>query len=115
MGYALPAAIGAKYGAPDRTVIAIIGDGGVQMTVQELGTIMQFGIDVKILILNNEFFGMVCQWEKLFYDKHYSFVNITRSDIVMVAKKYSIEGQKVSQRENLKAALNTNLDHKGAY
>src|SRR5688500_8775188 len=115
MGFALPAAIGAKYGAPDRTVIAIIGDGGVQMTVQELGTIMQFGIDVKILILNNEFLGMVRQWQQLFHDKRYSFVNITSPDFVMVAKGYGIEGQKVSQRENLKAALKTMLDHNGAY
>src|SRR5215203_928019 len=115
MGFALPAAIGAKYGAPDRTVIAIIGDGGVQMTVQELGTIMQFGIDVKILILNNEFLGMVRQWQQLFHDKRYSFVNITSPDYIMVAKGYGIEGQKVSQRENLKAALKTMLDHNGAY
>jgi acetolactate synthase-1/2/3 large subunit len=115
MGFALPAAIGAKYGAPDRTVIAIIGDGGVQMTVQELGTIMQFGIDIKILILNNEFLGMVRQWQQLFHDKRYSFVNITSPDFVMVAKGYGIEAQKVSQRENLKAALKTMLDHNGAY
>jgi acetolactate synthase-1/2/3 large subunit len=115
MGFALPAAIGAKYGAPDRTVIAIIGDGGVQMTVQELGTIMQFGINIKILILNNEFLGMVRQWQQLFHDKRYSFVNITSPDYIMVAKGYGIEGQKVSQRENLKAALKTMLDHDGAY
>jgi acetolactate synthase-1/2/3 large subunit len=115
MGFALPAAIGAKYGAPDRTVIAIIGDGGVQMTVQELGTIMQFGIDIKILILNNEFLGMVRQWQQLFHYKRYSFVNITSPDFVMVAKGYGIEAQKVSQRENLKAALKTMLDHNGAY
>ena len=115
MGFALPAAIGAKYGAPQRAVIAIIGDGGVQMTVQELGTIMQFGIDVKILILNNEFLGMVRQWQQLFHDKRYSFVNITSPDYIMVAKGYGIEGQKVSQRENLKAALKTMLDHDGAY
>jgi acetolactate synthase-1/2/3 large subunit len=115
MGFALPAAIGAKYGAPDRTVIAIIGDGGVQMTVQELGTIMQFDIDVKILILNNEFLGMVRQWQQLFHDKRYSFVNITSPDYIMVAKGYGIEGQKVSQRENLKTALKTMLDHNGAY
>jgi acetolactate synthase I/II/III large subunit len=75
MGFALPAAIGAKFGAPDRTVVAIIGDGGVQMTIQELGTIMQSGIAVKIMILNNEFLGMVRQWQQLFHDKRYSFVN----------------------------------------
>ena len=115
MGFALPAAIGAKFGAPDRTVVAIIGDGGFQMTLQELGTIMQSGVDVKILILNNEFLGMVRQWQQLFHDKRYSFVNITSPDFVMVAKGYSIEGQRVSDRSQLKAALKTMLDHKGSY
>ncbi|HVS96231.1 MAG TPA: biosynthetic-type acetolactate synthase large subunit, partial [Puia sp.] len=80
MGFGLPAAIGAKYGAPDRTVVAVIGDGGFQMTLQELGTLMQFGADVKILILNNRFLGMVRQWQQLFHDKRYSFVDITSPD-----------------------------------
>jgi len=115
MGFALPAAIGAKYGAPERTVVAVIGDGGIQMTIQELGTIMQTGIDVKILILNNEFLGMVRQWQQLFHDKRYSFVDIASPDYVMVAKGYSIEGQKISKREGLKKALKTMLDHKGSY
>lgn len=115
MGFGLPAAIGAWYGRPDRTVVAIIGDGGFQMTLQELGTIMQFGAKVKILILNNEFLGMVRQWQQLFHDKRYSFVNITSPDFVMLAKSYSIEGQKISKRENLKDALSTMLNHDGAY
>jgi acetolactate synthase-1/2/3 large subunit len=115
MGFALPAAIGAKFGAPERTVVAIIGDGGFQMTLQELGTIMQSGVNVKILILNNEFLGMVRQWQQLFHDKRYSFVNITSPDFVLLAKSYYIEGQKVSQRENLKAALKTMLEHNGSY
>jgi acetolactate synthase I/II/III large subunit len=115
MGFALPAAIGAKYGAPNKTVVAIIGDGGFQMTLQELGTIMQFDINVKILILNNEFLGMVRQWQQLFHDKRYSFVNITSPDFVLLAKSYYIEGQKVTAREILKAALKTMLDHNGAY
>ncbi|MGJ7033580.1 biosynthetic-type acetolactate synthase large subunit [Niabella hirudinis] len=115
MGFGLPAAIGAKYGAPDRTVVAIIGDGGFQMTLQELGTIMQFGAAVKILILNNEFLGMVRQWQQLFHDKRYSFVNITSPDFVMLAKSYGIEGQTIDQRAALKAALKTMLDHDGAY
>jgi acetolactate synthase-1/2/3 large subunit len=115
MGFALPAAIGAKFGALHRTVIAIIGDGGIQMTIQELGTIMQSGIDVKIVILNNEFLGMVRQWQQLFHDKRYSFVNITSPDYVMVAKGYSIEGAKISKRDDLKAALQQMLDHKGSY
>ena len=115
MGFALPAAIGAKFGAPDRTVVAIIGDGGVQMTIQELGTIMQSEVDIKILILNNEFLGMVRQWQQLFHDKRYSFVDIASPDYVAVAKAYKIEGQKVSQREFLREALSTMLNHKGAY
>lgn len=115
MGFGLPAAIGAWYGRPDRTVVAIIGDGGFQMTLQELGTIMQFGAKVKILILNNEFLGMVRQWQQLFHDKRYSFVDITSPDFVMLAKSYGIEGQKISERENLKGALTTMLNHDGSY
>ena len=115
MGFALPAAIGAKYGAPERTVVAVIGDGGFQMTLQELGTIMQFGAAVKILILNNNFLGMVRQWQELFNSRRYSFVDITSPDFVMVAKGYGIEGQSVNKRENLKAALKQMLGHDGAY
>ncbi|CAN5216942.1 biosynthetic-type acetolactate synthase large subunit [soil metagenome] len=115
MGFALPAAIGAKYGAPERTVVAIIGDGGFQMTLQELGTIMQFGAAVKILILNNCFFGMVRQWQELFNDRRYSFVNIQSPDFVMLAKSYGIAGQRVNNRINLKNALAEMLDHNGAY
>jgi acetolactate synthase-1/2/3 large subunit len=115
MGFALPAAIGAKYGAPDRTVVAIIGDGGIQMTIQELGTIMQSEVDVKILILNNHFLGMVRQWQQLFHDKRYSFVDIASPDFVQVAKGYNIPGNSISKREDLQNALSTMLNHKGAY
>jgi len=115
MGFALPAAIGAKFGAPERTVVAVIGDGGFQMTCQELGTIMQSGIDVKILILNNEFLGMVRQWQQLFHDKRYSFVNITSPDFVALAKSYYIDGNRTSDRAELRTALQTMLDHKGSY
>lgn len=115
MGFGLPAAIGAKYGAPDRTVVAIIGDGGFQMTLQELGTIMQFGAQVKILILNNRFLGMVRQWQQLFHDKRYSFVDITSPDFVALAKAYYIEGNSISDRKDLEVALKTMLDHKGSY
>lgn len=115
MGFALPAAIGAKFGAPQRDVIAIIGDGGFQMTLQELGTIMQFDINVKIIILNNHFLGMVRQWQQLFNDKRYSFVNITSPDFVMVAKAYGIEGKSISKREELKNSLSAMMQHKGAY
>jgi acetolactate synthase-1/2/3 large subunit len=115
MGYALPAAIGAKYGAPDRTVVAVIGDGGFQMTLQELGTIMQFKPNVKIMILNNNFLGMVRQWQQLFHEKRYSFVDITSPDFVQVAKGFGIPGQSVSKREDLQPALKQMLEHDGSY
>jgi len=115
MGFALPAAIGAKFGAQDRTVVAVIGDGGFQMTLQEMGTIMQSGIDVKIIILNNQFLGMVRQWQQLFNDKRYSFVDITSPDFVMVAKAYGISGQSISDRKVLKDALREMLEHQGSY
>jgi acetolactate synthase-1/2/3 large subunit len=114
MGFALPAAIGAKYGAPKRDVVTIIGDGGFQMTLQELGTIMQFGAAVKIIILNNNFLGMVRQWQELFHSKRYSFVDIQSPDFVTIAKGYGIEGKSVNDRKNLKAALKEMLDHDGA-
>jgi acetolactate synthase-1/2/3 large subunit len=115
MGFALPAAIGAKFGAPDRTVVAIAGDGGIQMTIQELGTIMQSEVNVKILILNNHFLGMVRQWQQLFHDKRYSFVDIASPDYVTVAKGYNIPGRRISNRADLRDALNEMLNHKGAY
>lgn len=115
MGFALPAAIGAKYGAPERTVVAIIGDGGFQMTLQELGTIMQFGAAVKILILNNNFLGMVRQWQELFHQRRYSFVDIQSPDFVTIAKGYGIAGQSVNDRKDLKAAIQEMLDYNGAY
>lgn len=115
MGFALPAAIGASFGDPCRTVVAVIGDGGFQMTIQELGTIMQSKANVKIMILNNEFLGMVRQWQQLFNDKRYSFVDIASPDYVQVAKGYHIEGNKVSKREELKQALKEMIDHKGSY
>jgi acetolactate synthase-1/2/3 large subunit len=115
MGFALPAAIGAKYGAPDRTVIAIIGDGGFQMTLQELGTIMQDDMNVKIIILNNEFLGMVRQWQELFHERRYSFTDIKSPDFVALAKAYNIDGQRVSERDKLKDSLKTMLNNDGSY
>jgi acetolactate synthase-1/2/3 large subunit len=115
MGFALPAAIGAKFGAPERAVVAVIGDGGIQMTIQELGTIMQTGIDIKILILNNQFLGMVRQWQQLFHDKRYSFVDIASPDYVTVAKGYGISGETVKERNHLKDALQRMLLHRGSY
>ena len=115
MGFALPAAIGAKYGAPDRTVVAIAGDGGIQMTIQELGVIQQFGANVKIIILNNQFLGMVRQWQQLFHDRRYSFVNIASPDFVKVAEGYGIPGKKVTSRTDLTASIQEMLEHQGAY
>ncbi len=115
MGFALPAAIGAKFGAPQRTVVAIIGDGGFQMTLQELGTIMQSKLDIKIIILNNEFLGMVRQWQQLFNDKRYSFVNIESPDFVQLANAYHIASKRVTERGQLKQNLANMLQHKGAY
>jgi acetolactate synthase-1/2/3 large subunit len=115
MGFGLPAAIGAKFGALDRTVVAVIGDGGFQMTLQELGTIMQTGVDVKILILNNQFLGMVRQWQQLFHDKRYSFVDIQSPDYIMLAKSYGIVGAKVEHRTQLATAVKTMLESKGSY
>ena len=105
MGFALPAAIGAKLGAPNRQVIAVIGDGGFQMTLQELGVVMQENINIKILILNNSFLGMVRQWQQLFNDKRYSQVDIKSPNFVTLAKAYNIEGNSISKRENLKNGL----------
>ncbi|NDC77240.1 MAG: biosynthetic-type acetolactate synthase large subunit [Chitinophagia bacterium] len=115
MGFALPAAIGAKYGAPGRQVVAIIGDGGFQMTLQELGTIMQFGVDVKILILNNNFLGMVRQWQQLFHDRRYSSVDIESPDFVALARAYRIEGACVSERKDLSEAVRRMMSHQGPY
>jgi acetolactate synthase-1/2/3 large subunit len=115
MGFALPAAIGAKFGAPSRTVIGIIGDGGFQMTIQELGTVMQSKVDIKLIILNNNFLGMVRQWQQLFHEKRYSFVDISSPDFVQVAKGYGIAGCNVSKREQLKVALEEMLRHQGPY
>ena len=115
MGFALPAAIGAKFGAKDRTIVAIIGDGGFQMTLQELGTIMQSKVDVKIIILNNRFLGMVRQWQELFNERRYSFVDIQSPDFVAVAAAYGIAGKCISDRDDLPGTLQEMLDHKGAY
>ena len=105
MGFALPAAIGAKMAAPEREVVAIIGDGGYQMTIQELGTIFQNKVPVKIVVLNNEFLGMVRQWQQLFFDKRYASTEMVNPNFVAIAKGYYIEAQKVTKRENLATAV----------
>jgi acetolactate synthase-1/2/3 large subunit len=115
MGFALPAAIGAKFGAKDRDVVAIIGDGGFQMTLQEMGTIMQSGIDIKIIILNNHFLGMVRQWQELFNQRRYSFVDIESPDFVKLASAYGIPGRLVADRAELPGALKEMMENKGSY
>ena len=115
MGFALPAAIGAAYGDPSRTTVAVIGDGGFQMTLQELGTIMQFKPNVKIIILNNQFLGMVRQWQQLFNEKRYSFVDIQSPDFVQVAKGFGIPGKSICKREDLKTSLKEMLESKESF
>ena len=105
MGFALPAALGAKMGAPEREVVAIIGDGGYQMTIQELGTIFQTGAAVKIVVLNNNFLGMVRQWQQLFFDKRYASTELVNPDFVTIAKGYFIDGEKIDKRDQLKNAV----------
>lgn len=115
MGFGLPAAIGAKVGTPDRTVCLFVGDGGIQMTIQELGTIMQYDIDVKIVILNNHFLGMVRQWQELFFDERYSETVMKNPDFVKIAQAYNIESKKVDKREDLDSAISEMLNHKGSF
>ncbi len=115
MGFALPAAMGAKVGAPEREVVAIIGDGCFQMTLQELGTIYQSEIGVKIVILNNNFLGMVRQWQQLFFDKRYSSTVMINPDFVQIAKGFYVPGRKVNERADLEGAVKEMLDTKGAY
>ena len=105
MGFALPAAIGAKMAAPEREVVAIIGDGGYQMTIQELGTIFQNKVPVKIVVLNNEFLGMVRQWQQLFFDKRYASTEMVNPNFVAIAQGYYIEAKKVTERKDLASAV----------
>lgn len=115
MGFALPASLGAQIGAPDRQVVAIIGDGCFQMTLQELGTIVQNKQPVKAIILNNNFLGMVRQWQQLFFDRRYSFVELQNPDFITIAKGFGMSGHTCNQREDLNASLDTLLAHEGPY
>ncbi len=105
MGFCLPAAMGAKMGQPNKTVVGVIGDGGFQMTIQELGTISQNQIGVKILILNNNFLGMVRQWQQLFHERRYSFTELTNPDFQKITDGYGIRSQKVTERSEIDAAI----------
>ena len=115
MGFALPAAMGAQIGKTEEKVVAIAGDGGFQMTIQELGTIFQYNIPVKIIVLNNNFLGMVRQWQQLFFNKRYSFTEMTNPDFVKIVDGYGIPAKKVSERADLQNALQTMYDHDGPY
>ncbi|OJU53542.1 MAG: acetolactate synthase, large subunit, biosynthetic type [Bacteroidales bacterium 45-6] len=115
MGFGLPAAIGAKYGTPDRTICLFVGDGGIQMTIQELGVIMQYGVNVKIILLNNHFLGMVRQWQELFFEERYSETVMTNPDFVKISNAYNIPARKVETREELDEAIADMLNHDGAY
>lgn len=115
MGFALPAAIGAKMGMPDREVVAIIGDGGFQMTIQELGTIFQTKVPVKIVVLNNEFLGMVRQWQQLFFDRRYASTEMTNPNFIAIAEGYYIKAKKVTKREDLDAAVAEMMASKESY
>ena len=115
MGFALPASLGAKMGAPNREVVAIIGDGGYQMTIQELGTIFQTGSAVKIVVLNNDFLGMVRQWQQMFFEKRYASTELVNPDFVTIAKGYYIDAERVSERKYLKLAINKMIKSKKPY
>jgi acetolactate synthase I/II/III large subunit len=115
MGFALPAAIGAKVAQPHKQVVAIIGDGGFQMTLQELGTIMQYNIPVKILILNNNFLGMVRQWQQLFFEGRYSFTEMKNPDFTALAKAYEIRARNLTKRNELHEAIDEMLRFEGPY
>lgn len=115
MGFGLPASVGAKTGRPDKTVVAVIGDGGFQMTLQELGTISHAGLAVKIVVMNNTFLGMVRQWQQMFFNKRYSFTELKNPDFVTIAKGYKIKGRMVSKRDDLDEAITEMFNHKGPY
>ena len=115
MGFGLPAAIGAKMAAPDREVVSISGDGGYQMTIQELGTIFQQKAAVKVVVLNNDFLGMVRQWQQLFFDKRYASTEMVNPNFVAIAEGYYIKARKVTKREDLAEAVAEMMQSKEAY
>ena len=115
MGFALPAAFGAKIAAPDREVVAVIGDGAFQMTLQELGCLFQNNTDVKVIILNNNFLGMVRQWQQLFFDRRYSFTELVNPDFIMISKGFGVPASRVESRQELIDGLKNMLAHDGPY
>jgi acetolactate synthase-1/2/3 large subunit len=115
MGFGLPAAFGAQVARPDTNVVLFVGDGGIQMTIQELGTISQHKANVKIVLLNNNFLGMVRQWQQLFFDKRYSSTELTSPDFITIAKGFGVEGHKVSTRDQLESSIERMFSHNGPY
>ena len=115
MGYGFPAAIGAWFAKPEETVVVIAGDGSFQMNIQELATVAQYKIPVKIVILNNMYLGMVRQWQELFYDRRYSYTELPPVDFVGIAKAYGIEGMRVDSVGQIDEALRTALTYNGPY
>ena len=115
MGFALPAAIGAKIANPNREVICVAGDGGIQMNIQELAVIKQENIALKILLLNNNYLGMVRQWQEMFYEQRYSFVDLVNPNFIAIANAYGIKGRKVTKPEELQAAIEEMINSKEAF
>jgi acetolactate synthase-1/2/3 large subunit len=115
MGFALPAALGAQLHDYGQQVICVVGDGGIQMTIQELGTIMQTKAPVKVVLLNNNFLGMVRQWQQLFFDKRYSFTELDNPDFIKIAEGYNFKVQKVDERADLRQAVAEMFVHEGPY
>jgi acetolactate synthase-1/2/3 large subunit len=115
MGFALPAAIGAKIANPQRQVVCVVGDGGIQMNIQELAVIKQEKLAVKILLLNNNYLGMVRQWQEMFYEERYSFVDMHNPDFVALAGAYGIKSRKVNNPDELESAINEMLTYPEAY
>jgi acetolactate synthase I/II/III large subunit len=115
MGFGLPAGIGAKIGRPDKPVVVFAGDGGFQMTIQELGTILEYSVPVKIIVLNNNYLGMVRQWQDMFFDKRYASTELVNPDFIAIAKAYNIPGKHVTEREDLVNSLKDMLSAEGPY
>jgi acetolactate synthase-1/2/3 large subunit len=115
MGFGLPAAIGAKMARPEKEVICVVGDGGFQMTLQEMGVCSQYGVDVKILLLDNNYLGMVRQWQELFFEKRYSSVELQNPDFIKIGEGFGVAGHTVSDASNLSASIDKMLKHKGPY
>lgn len=115
MGFALPASIGAQLGSKNRQILCVVGDGGIQMTIQEMGTILENKIPVKIILLNNNFLGMVRQWQQLFFDKRYSCTKLVNPDFIQLANAYNIKAKKVNKREELEKSVKKALNHEKAF